>query len=116
MSFRPEGYEVARSGEIYFKQISRLRFAALEMTQTSTFIMYNWYYTLLSIKGIKHCKNFYYMNKSFSSRNPVLLSLAMLNFDMTVVSGQSHPNDICKIYILSCFGVRIRDTVFSVAR
>ncbi len=34
---------MARSGEIYSKQISRLRFAALEMTHTSALIIYNWY-------------------------------------------------------------------------
>jgi len=38
------GVPRGRSGEIYSKQISRLRFAALEMTHTSTLTIYNWYY------------------------------------------------------------------------
>jgi len=49
MSFRPEGHKVAQSGEIYSKQISRLRFAALEMTRKSASTIYNRYYRTVRI-------------------------------------------------------------------
>jgi hypothetical protein len=41
-------HEVAVAKSIQ-KQISRLRFAALEMTRTSALIIHNWYYGLNSL-------------------------------------------------------------------